>query len=43
MFDVYKNENEEFISKIYVPECQEIAEYLKGIFNNTFINSETKI
>ena len=32
MFPKYKDENEEFISKIYVPECEEISEHLKGLF-----------
>ena len=32
MFEKYKDENEDFISKIYVSECEEISEYLKGLF-----------
>ncbi|MEM9075960.1 MAG: phosphohydrolase [Bacteroidota bacterium] len=32
MFAKYKDENEDFISKIYVPECDEISEYLKRLF-----------
>ena len=31
MFDKYKSENENFIAKIYVPECREISEHLKGL------------
>ena len=33
MFEKYKEENEEFIKKIYVPECAEISQYLKSLFN----------
>ncbi|MCL6267187.1 phosphohydrolase [Flagellimonas myxillae] len=34
MFETYKKENEEFISKIFVPECEEISKYLKSLFGN---------
>ena len=34
MFDLYKGENENFVSKIYVSECEELATYLKSIFKN---------
>ncbi|MGC6431177.1 MAG: phosphohydrolase [Jejuia sp.] len=37
MFDKYASENKDFISKIYVPECEEISMYLEGIFNNETI------
>ncbi|UMB54603.1 phosphohydrolase [Lutibacter sp. A64] len=33
MFKKYKDENEDFIKKIYVPECEEISVYLKNLFN----------
>ncbi len=33
MFNLYKNENEKFISKIYVGNCKEISEYLRSLFN----------
>jgi len=33
MLDKYKGENEDFIKKIYVPECEEISEYLKNLLN----------
>ena len=32
MFQVYKEENANFVSKIYVPECKEMADYLKELF-----------
>jgi len=31
MFKKYKVENEAFITKIFVPECEEVSEYLKKI------------
>lgn len=34
MFDLYKKENENFVSKIYVPECEELATYLTSIFES---------
>ena len=33
MFKKYKEENEAFIEKIYVPECEEISNYLKSLFD----------
>ncbi len=33
MFDVYRKENENFVSKIYVPECEEMVMHLNSIFN----------
>ena len=33
MYDLYREENENFISKIYVQECEEISQYLKDIFD----------
>ena len=32
MFQLYKEENPNFVSKIYVPECKEIADYLNELF-----------
>lgn len=32
MFEKYKAENEHFVSRISVPECEEIIAYLNGIF-----------
>lgn len=32
MFQVYKEENANFVSKVYVPECKEIADYLREMF-----------
>ena len=32
MFKKYKDENEDFVAKIYVPECEEISNYLKNLF-----------
>ncbi|GGG09733.1 hypothetical protein GCM10011344_07930 [Dokdonia pacifica] len=32
MFQKYKDENVHFVSKIYVPECEEIALYLNEVF-----------
>ena len=32
MFDKYKDENDDFISKIYVPECKDISAYLESLF-----------
>ena len=34
MFEQYKEENENFTSKIFVPGCEDISEYLKQLFNN---------
>lgn len=34
MFDKYKQENENFVAKIYAPEFEEIANYLNQIFNS---------
>ncbi|MDF0714919.1 phosphohydrolase [Flagellimonas yonaguniensis] len=31
MFEKYKVDNEAFITKIFVPECEEVSEYLKKI------------
>ena len=31
MFEKYKDENEAFTTKIFVPECEEVSEYLKKI------------
>lgn len=31
MFEKYKTENENFMLKIYIPECKEIADYLNEI------------
>lgn len=33
MFDVYRKENENFVSKIYVPGCEEMILFLNSIFN----------
>lgn len=33
MFEKYKNENENFVSKIFVPQCKEIADHLNKILN----------
>lgn len=33
MFNKYKDENEHFVAKIYVPECEEISEHLKKLLN----------
>ncbi|MEO1032649.1 MAG: phosphohydrolase [Bacteroidota bacterium] len=33
MFDVYRQENAHFVSKIYVPECEEMSTYLINMFN----------
>jgi (p)ppGpp synthase/HD superfamily hydrolase len=34
MFEQYKKENENFTSKIFVPGCENISEYLNNLFND---------
>jgi (p)ppGpp synthase/HD superfamily hydrolase len=41
MFEKYRSENDHFVSKIYVPECKEIAEYLNEILSKNTINSKS--
>ncbi|WP_299526602.1 phosphohydrolase [Winogradskyella sp.] len=38
MYGVYRKENEHFISKIYVPECEEISEYLRRMFDEALVS-----
>ena len=42
MFEKYKVENEAFITKIFVPECEEVSEYLKKINQDLCENLENK-
>jgi (p)ppGpp synthase/HD superfamily hydrolase len=34
MFQKYKAENKNFVTKIYTPECEEISVYLNSMFDN---------
>ncbi|TYA84473.1 phosphohydrolase [Seonamhaeicola marinus] len=34
MYKTYKNENEAFVSKIYVPECASLSEHLINLFKD---------